>query len=408
MRFVSRPGGIFRVHRAKSASAGRWQFIAAACFVCALSHSGALAVENSAGANSAANVSQQEIPGSDVSFEMVSIPAGKFRMGSPEGEADRGEGEGPQVEVKLEPFWMGKHEVTWSEYRLYMALCGAFEKFNDQGVRPLADKHGVDAVTAPSKLYDSSFTFAPGEGPRQPAVSMSQYAAKQYTKWLSLTTGEFYRLPTEAEWEYACRAGTSTAYSFGDDAALLDDYGWYYDNAEDMTHDVGSKKPNDWGLYDMHGNASEWVLDEYRADWYASLAETGGGVDAMKAYCVPTKLYPRVLRGGSWNLDPPDCRSAVRRQSDDDLWRSYDPNSPQSPWWFASDESQDVGFRIVRPVDPPPQEEWPKYWDADVPEIQRVVDQRIDNEGRGERGRVDAELPAAVKALEKPAASGGQ
>jgi formylglycine-generating enzyme required for sulfatase activity len=226
---------------------------------------------------------------------------------------------------------------------------------------------------------------------------MSQYAAKQYTKWLSLLTGEFYRLPTEAEWEYACRAGTTTAYSFGDDPALLDEFAWYYDNAEDVTHDVGTKKPNPWGLYDMHGNASEWTLDAFDDGWYGKLAP--GPAPRDRAVNWPTELYPRVLRGGSWNMDPPMLRSAARRASHDDDWRGYDPNSPQSPWWFASDESQDVGFRIVRPLEPPPRDEWPKYWDADLPAIQEVADHRIDNEGRGERGKVDPELPAAISSL---------
>lgn len=341
------------------------------------------------------------IPGSDLEFEMVAIPGGAFRMGSPASEDDRDENEGPQIDVTVAPFWMGKHEVTWAEYQRFMALNGVFERFNDRGIRPVEDKLGVDVITAPSKLYEPSFTYTPGKGPRQPAVTMSQYAAKQYTKWLSLLTGEFYRLPTEAEWEYACRAGTTTAYYFGDDAGDLDDYAWHYENAEDQTHDVGGKKPNAWGLHDMHGNASEWVLDELRDGWYASLA--GRPVDQATALCRPEVLYPRVLRGGSWNMDPPDCRSAKRRASNDDDWRSYDPNSPQSPWWFASDESQDVGFRIVRPRNPPPRDEWSKYWDADLPEIQEVVDQRIDDEGRGERGRVDAELPAAIEQLEAAA-----
>ncbi len=336
---------------------------------------------------------------------MAPIPGGVFRMGSSVGEPGREDGEGPQVEVRVEPFWLGRYEVTWAEYRQFMALASIFEKFNDLGLRQLKDKHGVDAVTAPSRLYDSSFTFAAGDGPRQPAVAMSQYAAKQYTKWLSLLTGEFYRLPTEAEWEYACRAGTTTAYSFGDDPSQLGDYAWFYGNADDETHDVGSKKPNPWGLYDMHGNACEWVLDEFRADWYASLAAhaaaKGGAIGESAAVRWPTKLYPRVLRGGSWFDDPPQCRSASRRPSDDNAWRSYDPNSPKSPWWFASDESQNVGFRLARPQTPPPRDEWSKYWDADLPEIQKVADHRIDDEGRGERGKVDPELPAAIKELEK-------
>ncbi len=342
----------------------------------------------------------QTIPGTNVTFEMVPIPGGTFLMGSPSDEADRHDDEGPQVEIKVPPLWVAKYEVTWSEYKLYMRLCGVFEKFDDQGVRKVVEENKIDAITAPSKLYEPGFTFSVGEEPRQPAVSMSQYAAKQYTKWLSLLTGDFYRLPTEAEWEYACRAGTTTAYSFGDDPADLGEHAWYYDNADDETHLVGEKKPNAWGLYDMHGNASEWVLDSYAEDWYKRIKNENGPIEALAALSKSDKLFPRVLRGGSWYLDPPDCRTASRRQSDDDNWRSYDPNTPKSPWWFASDESQDVGFRIVRPVEPVARKEREGYWEAGVESILKVTARRIDREGRGERGIVDPDLPAAIKKIQ--------
>jgi sulfatase modifying factor 1 len=264
----------------------------------------------------------------------------------------------------------------------------------------VTDANRIDAITAPSKLYDPSFTFASGEDPRQPAVSMSQYAAKQYTKWLSLLTSQFYRLPSEAEWEYACRAGSSTAYGFGNDPANLADYGWFYENADYQTQQVGEKKPNAWGLYDMHGNASEWVLDQFQVDWYGKLQNKQEPTSPRtETICWPTTLYPRVLRGGSWNLDPADCRSARRRTSNDEDWLSYDPSIPQSVWWFASDESQDVGFRIVRPYQAPPKEDRSQYWDADLEQIEQAANQRIDEEGRGKRGIVDPDLPAAMEAL---------
>jgi len=339
----------------------------------------------------------QTIPGTDVTFEMIPVAGGTFLMGSPADETNRQDDEGPQVTIKIPPLWIAKYEVTWSEYKRYMKLCSVFEKFEDQGVRQILEENKLDAITAPSKLYEPGFTFAIGEAPRQPAISMSQYAAKQYTKWLSLLTGDFYRLPTEAEWEYACRAGTSSAYSFGDDPAALGDYAWYFENADDQTHPVGEKKPNPWGLYDMHGNASEWVLDTYEASWYQQIKSKAGPTTTHAALSNSNQLFPRVLRGGSWYLDPPDCRSAARRQSDDDNWRSYDPNTPKSPWWFASDESQDVGFRIVRPWQPVTRKEREKYWEADVESILRVVARRIDEEGRGERGIVDSDLPAAIK-----------
>ncbi len=346
---------------------------------------------------------EQVIPGSTIAMAMQPIPGGKTHIGSPASEADRNEAEGPTFQVEVSPFWIGKYEVTWAEYQEFMDLCDVFDQFNDLGIRQVTEQNAVDAITAPSQLYDPSFTYQSGEDPQLPAVSMSQYSAKQFTKWLSLLTGQFYRLPTEAEWEHACRAGATTAYSFGDDPAQLGEHAWYTDNSDWEAHPVGQKRPNAWGLYDMHGNVAEWVLDQYDAHWYATLGASG--VSAEKAIHWPTQLFPRVLRGGSWDDEPLSCRSAARGQSDDDEWRSYDPNSPKSPWWFASDESQDVGFRIVRPLVPPPREMWSKYWDADVEVIKRVTKFRIDKEGRGERGIVDPALPKAIENLQKGAKS---
>ena len=149
------------------------------------------------------------IPGSDVKFELLPVPAGTFLLGSPAREPGRSNDEGPQTEITVDAFWMGKHEVTWGEYQAVHAAHQSLRaSLRTKWIRKVSAENQIDAVTSPSKLYDPSFTFATGDDPQQPAVSMSQYAAKQYTKWLSLLTGDFYRLPTEAEWEYACRAGT--------------------------------------------------------------------------------------------------------------------------------------------------------------------------------------------------------
>ena len=162
-----------------------------------------------------------------------------------------------------------------------------------------------------------------------PAICMTQFAAKMYCKWLSAKTGRYYRLPTEAEWEYACRAGTTTAYSFGDDPEKLGDYAWYFDNSDEKYHKVGQKKPNPWGLYDMHGNVAEWCLDQYVADRYKQL----GGKLVENPLVAVTKTYPQVVRGGSWADEAPLLRSAARRGSSKD-WKSQDPQIPQSIWYL--------------------------------------------------------------------------
>ncbi len=337
-----------------------------------------------------------KIPGTEIEFEMVPIPGGKFLMGSPADEEDRMDDEGPQFEVTVEPFWIGKYEITWAEYRRFMLLHDIFKKFQGEGIRKVADDRGLDVVTAPSSLYDPSFTFQAGSDDRGPAATMTQYAAKQYTKWLGLTSRQYYRLPTEAEWEYACRAGTTTRYSFGDDVEELDDYAWHEENSDGSRHDVGGKKPNPWGLYDMHGNVAEWVLDEYTDSGYAKF--NGEPQTIESAFQQPTKLYPRVVRGGSFDLATEDCRSAARLGSEDRDWKEEDPNFPKSPWWYTTEPATGVGFRLVRPMRvPATRESQEAFWKADVPSILDDVIQRVRQEGRGALGIVDEELPAVIQ-----------
>jgi formylglycine-generating enzyme required for sulfatase activity len=336
-----------------------------------------------------------KIPSTEVEYEMIPIPGGKLKLGSPAGEKERKDDEGPQVEVEIAPFWMGKYEVTWSEYKSYMAMHNLLKEMSAAKIRPTPKAEVADVVTAPSNLYDPTFTFSKGSEPRQPAISMSQYAAKQYTKWLSGIADRFYRLPTEAEWEYACRAGTTTTYSFGDDPAQLGDHAWTFENASEVTHKVGEKKPNPWGLYDMHGNVAEWVLDGY-ADHYSDAK--GKVLSVTEALVAPAKLYPRVVRGGSYDDKPAACRSAARKKSQDDEWREQDPNFPQSPWWFTSNYGLCVGMRLVRPLEAPPRDQQDKFWKPDIPQILEDVNRRIDEEGRGARGVSD---PSLLQDLEK-------
>ena len=340
---------------------------------------------------------ESNLPGTDVKFSMQPCPGGRLRLGSPAGETGRGDDEGPVVEIEIQPFWIATHEVTWAEYKQYMGLHDKFKKIQQAQLLPVNDARKPWIVTAPSKLYDTGFTFQLGEDPAQPAVTMSHFAARQYTKWLSGISGIEYRLPTEAEWEYACRAGSHTAYAFGDDAGPLGDYAWYFDNAKDTTHKVGLKKPNAWGLHDMHGNVGEWVLDEYSESAYAKLG--AGPVTSEAAVRWPTKLFPRVVRGGSWDDDANRCRSAARRQSHDDDWRGEDPNVPKSPWWFTSQPSLSVGFRIVRPLAPIPESWRTRVWDADLPSVREDADRRIDFDGRGARGVATPELVETLRTL---------
>jgi formylglycine-generating enzyme len=359
----------------------------------------------------------ETIPGTDVAFEMIPVPGGEFLLGSPDDEADRTDDEGPRVRVLVEPYWIGKCEVTWAEYKAFMDMYEAFKQLQQLSLQDgeeadgpewqlirehardgkEADANDLDGVTCPTPLYEPSQTYSAGDEPNQPAVTMTQFAARQYTKWLSGITGRNYRLPSEVEWEYAARAGTTTAYSFGDDAAQLGDYAWFADNSDYMLNAVGSKKPNPWGLYDMHGNAAEWTLDQYDEARYASLTAGGAAAEAIN---WPTKLYPRAIRGGSW-IDTADrLRSAARQASEEDEWKLSDPNYPRSPWWYTEEPSLGVGMRLVRPLKPLSEEDQKRVWDADIDRTRREVKVRL-NEGRGALGRPDATLPAAVEAARR-------
>jgi formylglycine-generating enzyme required for sulfatase activity/mono/diheme cytochrome c family protein len=292
---------------------------------------------------------QEAIPGSHVSFDMVPIPAGTFTMGSPATEPDHKPDEGPQHKVTISPFWMEKCEVTWNEFELFMYP--EIKKASE------ASKDVADAVTHPTRPY-VEMSFGMGKD-GFPAISMTQHAANSYCKWLSAKTGHFYRLPTEAEWEYACRAGTTTVYSFGDDPSKLGDYAWYAANSGEKYQKVGQKKPNPWGLYDMHGNVVEWTLDQYLPDQYAK-CPTDGVVDP---WAKATKPYPHSVRGGSWQDDPDMLRSSTRRGSDKS-WKVQDPQLPKSIWYHT--DAQFLGFRVIRPLKVPPPEEIAKYWTSGV------------------------------------------
>jgi len=300
---------------------------------------------------------EQPIMHTDTSIEMVPIVGGTFVMGSPDDEDGRGDDEGPQHEVKIDPFWMGKFEITWDQYDIWNENIDVIRR-DLAGIKPSPVDLIVDGMTRPTEPYtDMSFGFGRG---RYPAICMTQHAARKYCEWLSAKTGFYYRLPTEAEWEYACRAGTQTAYSFGDTADELEKYAVFIDNSDDQYDEVGTKEPNPWGLYDMHGNVSEWVLDQHHPETYSKRV----GAEVANPLVIPKTLYPRVVRGGGWDNDAEQLRSAARIASDPS-WKEQDPQIPQSIWYHT--DALSVGFRIVRPLNEPTDEEKAAKWNKTAP-----------------------------------------
>ena len=203
------------------------------------------------------------------------------------------------------PFWMGKNEVTWDEYDLFAFSMDVEPPASAQPRR--RPPTGADAVTRPTPPYaDESFGYGKG---KQPAICMTHHAAMEYCRWLSAKTGKVYRLPTEAEWEYAARAGTTTAYCFGDDPREARRLRLVRRERRGAPQPVGKKKPNPWGLYDMHGNVAEWCLDHYDADAYRKVEPGTVGPVLLPG----NHAFRTSSRGGSWDDEAALARSAARR-----------------------------------------------------------------------------------------------
>jgi formylglycine-generating enzyme required for sulfatase activity len=286
----------------------------------------------------------ETIPGTDIKFDLMPIPGGTFEMGAPAGEAKHAKDEEPQHSVEIAPFWMGAREVTWDEYEQFAFSYDLKKKKRENtDLTKQSDlEKKADAVTRPTPPYADS-TFGYGRS-GQPAICITHHAAMEYCRWLSEKTGKLYRLPTEAEWEFACRAGTKTTYFWGDGIDQIDEYAWFVNNAE-KPMPVGKKKPSPWGLYDIHGNVNEWCLDHYEADAYAKFA---AAKPSKGPVVLPdAKEYPYVVRGGSWDDDAEMLRAAARRGSNKE-WSQQDPQRPQSIWWHT--DATWTGFRIIRPL----------------------------------------------------------
>ena len=182
-----------------------------------------------------------------------------------------------------------------------------------------------------------------------------------FTKWLTAKTGEFYRLPTEAEWEYACKANDKTTDQ------NLKEQAWYRKNSNQTYQKVGTKKPNQFGLYDMPGNVAEWTTDQFNQDYINKIANMDSE-PVKNPWFKPRKLYPRSVRGASW-MDAESEVSCNKRRASNSDWKRLDPQIPKSLWWHTS--AQFLGFRIVRPLNEPTPEEMKKYWPEEIDDFGR-------------------------------------
>jgi formylglycine-generating enzyme required for sulfatase activity len=281
----------------------------------------------------------QSISGTSITFKLAAIPAGSFTIGSPVSERGRDEDEGPQADINISSFWMATKEVTFAEWDLY---------FKDV---TLPQAKNLDGVTRATPQY-IDLTWGMGRDGKHPTNSMSHAAAIMYCKWLYSKTGIFFRLPTESEWEYACRAGSSTAFPFGEDGSALREHGYFKENSNNKFHHVGQLKPNAWGLYDMLGNLSEWTIDQYDPAYYSKIS----GQDPIT---IPASKYPKAVKGGSYLSESKELRCANRIPSDAS-WNKRDPQIPKSKWWLT--DGMFVGFRVVRPLKQPSAEEIEKFF----------------------------------------------
>jgi formylglycine-generating enzyme len=296
----------------------------------------------------------ETIPGTGVSFDMVALPGGSFNMGSPDYEPLRKPDEGPVRKIALSKFWIARTEVTWDEYMAFFRATGSQGRTEGQVVTT----RKVDAIsgaTPPWGAPDQGW----GKGDR-PAITMSWHAANVYCQWLSKVTGKKYRLPTEAEWEYACRGGTETPYFFtgspktysGEgllkrifrpDTSVIGSYVVYRQNSSGKTEEPSAVKANPFGLKNMAGNVAEFCSDFYSPDAYRT--DSVSLVDPVG----PLKGTEHVVRGGSFKRDASDVRSAARDFTRTKAWLVTDPQMPKSIWWYS--DCIDVGFRVVCEAD---------------------------------------------------------
>jgi formylglycine-generating enzyme required for sulfatase activity/nitrate/TMAO reductase-like tetraheme cytochrome c subunit len=299
----------------------------------------------------------EQIPGSILSFEMIAIPGGTFPMGSPDKEPFRRPDEGPVHPVTVSPFFMSEITVTWDMYWEFYSETQSEGRTPPSFVYENNSRPDVDAISGPTPPY--GFPDQGWGGGKRPAITMTHYAAQTFCQWLSKVTGKKYRLPTEAEWEYAARGGTETPYFFEGNpknfsnlgfwrrftkasTEAIGSYVFYNNNSRNRTHEPDALKANPFGLKGMLGNVLEYCADKYDPEAYAKAG--AGSVNPLV-----TAGDEHVVRGGNYASDASEMRSAARSFTRHDDWMRTDPQQPKSIWWYS--DIRGVGFRIVCEVE---------------------------------------------------------
>lgn len=294
---------------------------------------------------------QEQIPGTSVTFKMQAVPGGEYLMGSEPGMPFIQGDELPQRQVKVDSFWMGVTEVSWNEYLAFFNATGS--QGRKEALMP--EKEDVDGITGPTPPWG-----APDQGwgmGERPAITMSHYAATVYCEWLSQMTGKRYRLPTEAEWEYAARAGSQGAYFFegdprryvregvirkifGPDTSIISSYIIYEENSNGKTHSPSQVAPNPFGLKNMLGNVAEFCLDYYDPNVYGKYP-----AGLIKNPMGPRNGEAHSIRGGAYDQSARETRVSNRDFTRETEWLETDPQIPKSIWWYS--DCKNVGFRVV-------------------------------------------------------------
>jgi len=296
----------------------------------------------------------ETVPGTTASIRMIAIPGGSFLMGSPEDEPFRREDEGPQRTVTVSPFFMAECEITWDQFWAFYGATMSEGRTPPATVYANNAKNTLDAISGPTPPFGSP-DQGWGQGDR-PAITMTHYAAEVFCQWLSLKTGKKYRLPTEAEWEYAARAQAITPYFFEGDPSSFSNEGFfrrffsadtsginsfavYVNNSGNRTADASRVAANQFGLKNMCGNVMEYCSDWYSSEAYAEIE------DGTKDPKGPADGVEYVVRGGAYNSDASELRSAARSHTNHDAWMKTDPQNPKSIWWYS--DIKGIGFRVV-------------------------------------------------------------